>query len=231
MISVTKDASWTARLRSLAARGGWTFAVAEAAPAPRALSTNERALVILDRAAAGASPARAVAVLRALFPAARVCLACTDAELGADGAAAGIASGADELLSKSWPDEKLFARLSALRDAALAAEVRVSADGALKAEKRSRRAYARERGRWLDLPMPAAEFALLYALLCEEGTPLSRERLLGQLRAAAGREVEPETVSRRVLSLRRALKPWKGAVESVRGGFYVLVSSRRRSTT
>jgi DNA-binding response OmpR family regulator len=69
-------------------------------------------------------------------------------------------------------------------------------------------------------------------LLQSEGDAVSRERLLDVLRQSAGREVEAETVSRRALSLRRALAPWKGKIETVRGGFYRLVSSsRRRSTT
>ncbi|MBI3566327.1 MAG: winged helix-turn-helix domain-containing protein [Elusimicrobia bacterium] len=230
MIAVTRDPAWAVRLDSIAARGGWPFAAVDALPAGRG-RTVERAVVVLDRAAAGASLSRAVAALRALFPSARVILSCTDAELGAAGAGAGIASGADEVISKAWSDEKVAAKLGALRDAALASEVRVSVDGALKAELRSHRAYARVRGRWSELPMNAAEFSLLFSLLAAEGETVSRERLLAEMRRVAGREVESETVARRMLSLRRALAPWKGSVESVRGGFYRLASSRRRSTT
>ncbi len=231
MIAVTRDAAWAMRLDALASRGGWPFAAVDALPAARGRGALERAVVVLDRACAGPSLSRAVAGLRALFPSARIVLSCTDAELGAAGAGAGIASGADEVIAKSWSDEKVSAKLSSLRDAALAAEVRVSADGALKVELRSHRAYARVRGRWAEIPLASAEFALLFALLAAEGAPLTRERLLSEMRRADGREVEPETVSRRILSLRRALEPWKGTIETVRGGGYRLASSRRRSTT
>ncbi len=230
MISVARDAAWAERLRRFAERGGWPFAAAETAPAPGS-ATGEHALVVLERAAVRGPLTRAVAELRASFPSARIAVAFSEGELGTDGVAAGLASGADEVLVKTWPDERLFARLAAARDAALAAAVRVSADGLLKAERRSRRAFVRARGRWTELPVPAAEFSLLWLLLSHEGSAVSRGRLLDALRDAAGREVEIETVSRRALSLRRALAPWKGKIETVRGGFYRLVSSCRRSRT
>lgn len=230
MIAVTRDAAWADRLDSIASRGGWPFAAVDAMPAGRGASgAVERAVIVLDRASAGASLARAVAALRALYPSARVVLSCTDAELGAAGAGAGIASGADEVISKAWSDEKVSATLSALRDAALAAEVRVSADGALKAELRSHRVFTRARGRWTELPLASAEFALLFALLAAEGEAVSRERLLSELRRLSGREIEAETVARRILSLRRSLAPWKGTIETVRGGGYRLAPARRKT--
>lgn len=233
MIAVSRDADWIARLRAASARGGWEFAAVGEDFVPRDPEDPARALLLVDRAAVRGALMRAVADLRERFPAARIALCFSEDELGADGVAAGLASGADEVIAKSWPDEKLFARLSGLRDAGLAAAVRVSADGTLKAERRSHRVFLMKRGRWLELELAAAEFALLWALLGSEGEPVSREALLAALRKAAGREVEAETVSRRALSLRRALSSWKGRIETVRGGCYRLVSSaaRRRSTT
>lgn len=230
MIAITRDAAWAARLDDLAAKGGWPFAASDALPSARSAS-SERALVVLDRMLAGASPARTVAGLKAMFTSARIVLACTEAELGADGVALGLQCGADDVVSKSWTDAKLGGRFSSLRDAALAEAVRVSDDGALKAELRSRRVFLRSRSRWSELAVPAAEFALLWRLLGAGGRTVEREELLEALRSVTGRDVESETVSRRVLSLRRALAPWKGAVEPVRGGSYRLSSSRRRSTT
>ena len=226
MIAVTRDEAWRERLRGVAARGGWEFVSvgSESVPAdPRAAS---RALLVIDRASVRGALRLAISGLRERFPASRIALSFTEAELGADGVAAGLSSGADEVISKSWSDEKLSSRLASLRDEALAGALRVSADGALKAESRSRRVFARTRGRWTELPVSAAEFALLWLVLSEEGMDVSRERLLGALREAVGREVEVETVSRRMLSLRRALGPWKGKVETVRGGLYRLVSVR-----
>ena len=232
MIAVSRDALWIERLRAAAARGGWEFSAVGADFVDQDRGASTRALLVVDRAAVRGALGRAVAGLRERFPHARIALAFSEAELGADGVAAGLASGADEVIAKSWPDERLFGRLSALRDEVLASAVRVSADGELKAEKRSRRVLHLRRGRWQALAVAAAEFALLWELLSLEGEAVSRERLLGALREAAGREVEAETVSRRALSLRRALAPWKGKIETVRGGFYRLVSSsRRRSTT
>lgn len=231
MIAITRDPAWAARLDDIAGRGGWPFAAIDVLPSSRG-SSADKTLVVLDRSLAGAAPGRTVAGLRALFPSAQILLACSDAELGVDGVAAGLDSGADEVVGKSWPDARLAARLGARRDAALASAVRLSDDGTLKAELRSRRVFLRTRARWSELPLPAAEFALLWSLLGARGEPVSRERLLSELSAVSGREVEYETVSRRALALRKALGRWKGTLESVRGGFYRLTSSaRRRSTT
>jgi hypothetical protein len=230
MIAVTRDAAWTARLRALAARGGWPFGVYEVLPSAGAAPGGEHVVVVLDLALAGSAPARAVVVLRGLFPGGRVALACGERELGAAGVQAGLVSGADEVVSKEWTDARLASRLGALRDAALAAAVRVSADGDLKAELRSRRVYLRSRSRWTEVVLPSAEFALLWTLLAREGRAVDRGELLDVLCADARRDVEPETVSRRALSLRRALSAWKGKIETVRGA-YRLESSRRRSIT
>ena len=231
MIGITRDAAWAMRLDEISARGGWSFAAVDVLPSSAGLAA-EKSLVVLDRALAGASPARTIAGLRAMFPAAQIVLACSEAELGVDGVAAGVDSGADEVVVKSWTDARLAARFSNRRDAALASAVRLSVDGTLKAELRSRRVFLRARARWNELPVPAAEFALLWCLLGAREEAVPRLRLLEALSAVAGREVEYETVSRRALSLRRALAPWKWNLESVRGGFYRLTSSaRRRSTT
>jgi DNA-binding response OmpR family regulator len=233
VIAVSCDPAWIVRLRAVAARGGWDFSAVGADPVPNDPDAATRALLVVDRAAVRGGLSRAVAGLRARFPAARIALCFSEAELGTDGVASGLSSGADEVIAKSWADERLFKRLSLLRDEVLASAVRVSADGALKAEKRSRRVFFLRRGRWETLDVASAEFALLWTLLAAEGQAVTRERLLAALREAAGREIEAETVSRRALSLRRALAPWKGKIETVRGGFYRLVSSaaRRRSTT
>ena len=231
MLAISRDAAWCERMRALAARGGWPVLIMGDIPTSRGVVPADCEVIVLDRAAVSGSPARAVAGLRKLFTAARAGLACSEDELGAAGIAAGLSSGADEVIVKSWSEGRLFKCVSALRDAALASVVRVSADGLLKAERRAHRASVRVGGRWMDLELPAAEFTILWALLSAEEKTVSREGLLVELSSASGREVEAETVARRILSLRRALAPWKGGIESVRGGFYRLVSSRRRSTT
>jgi DNA-binding response OmpR family regulator len=230
MLVLSRDVAWIERLRRLAERGGWPVEASDKLAA-RDLSGPDRALVVLDRALAGAAPARAVAALRGAFATAAIVLACAEVELGADAVAAALSSGADDTIVKSWPDARLSARLSSLRDGALAAEVRASADGALKIDRRSRRAFVRAGGRWSALALTAPDFELLWRLLVREGEEVSRAELLHALKTAFGREVEVETVSRRVLALRRVLKTWKGRIESVRGGRYRLVSPRRRSTT
>jgi DNA-binding response OmpR family regulator len=230
MLSLSRDAAWAERLRRFAARGGWPLSSSERASDAAAPDIG---VIVLDRAAADGSLPRAVSGLRARFPRAQIVVAFSEGEFGAAGAAAGVGCGADEVVLKSWTDGRLFSRLSSMRDADLAAAVRVSADGGLKAEHRSRRVYVKRRGRWEVLHVPVAEFTLLWTLLSAEGVSVSRESLLDALRAAAGRDVEAETVSRRALSLRRALSPWKGKIETVRGGYYRLVppQSLRRSTT
>ena len=195
-------------------------------------SVMERTMIVLDRALAGAALSRTVAGLRALFPNAHVLLACSEADTGADAITAGLQSGADEVILKSWTDARLTSLFSTLHDAALASAVRLSADGMLKAEMRSRRVFLKSGARWAELAVPPAEFAILWCLLEAGEAAVPRARLLEALSSVSGREVEYETVSRRALSLRRALTRWKGTLESVRGGYYRLTSSaRRRSTT
>lgn len=230
MIAITRDDAWSERLRRATARGGWPFVRTDRVPGPGS-ATPEHVLVVLDRGAVEGPLSRAVSALRGLLPAAVVVLSFSETELDADGASVAVSSGADEVLVKSWADEKMFSRLAAARDAGLAAAVRVSADGGLKAEMRSHRVFARSRGRWTELAIPAADFPLLWLLMSSEDSPVSRESMLDALCEAAGREVEIETVARRVLSLRRGLAPWKGKIETVRGGYYRLVSSRLRSKT
>ena len=230
MIAITRDPSWAERLDRLASRGDWPFAATDALPVVRGSGQVERAVIILDLALCGSSPSRAIRGLRALFPGAKVLLACADGELGADGVAAGVVSGADDVIAKSWSDEKVGARIVAFRDADAAGE-RVSRDGDLKVERRSRRARVRARGRWSELTLAAAEFSLLTALITREGENVSREALLAAVARELGREIELETVARRILSLRRGLGAWKGRITTVRGGFYRLESARRRSKT
>jgi DNA-binding response OmpR family regulator len=229
LIAISTDEKWLARLSAAAVQGCWAF---EAAESGADLPDQARALVVLDRGSVRGAEARAVAGLRARFPSSRIALACSEAELGADGIAAGLASGADEVINKSWTDERLFARLASLRAAAEEKQALVSADGLLKADHRSRRVHLRARRSWKELPIAPPDFAFLWTLLRVEGRAVSREALLDAVREAIGRDVEAETVSRRALSLRRALAPWKGKIETVRGGAYRLLSSaRRRSTT
>jgi DNA-binding response OmpR family regulator len=230
MLVLSRDAAWIERLVGLTRRGGWTVEARVDLPTRRE-APAERALIVLDRALAGASPARAVSVLRAEYEMAAVVLACAEDELGPASMAAALSSGADDMVSKSWTDGRLLERLSVLRDGALASEVRVSSDGALKVDRRARRAFVRARGRWTALELSAQDLELLWRLLGGEGQEIERAELVHALRSAFGREVEVETVSRRILALRRALKPWPGSLESVRGGRYRLESARRRSTT
>jgi DNA-binding response OmpR family regulator len=215
MLVLSRDAAWIERLVGLTRRGGWTVEARVDLPTRRE-APAERALIVLDRALAGASPARAVSVLRAEYEMAAVVLACAEDELGPASMAAALSSGADDMVSKSWTDGRLLERLSVLRDGALASEVR---------------AFVRARGRWTALELSAQDLELLWRLLGGEGQEIERAELVHALRSAFGREVEVETVSRRILALRRALKPWPGSLESVRGGRYRLESARRRSTT
>lgn len=230
MIAITRDSSWAQRLDRLALQGGWPFAATDILPVVRGSSPIERAIIVLDLALAGSSLSRAIRALRGLYPGAKVILACADGELGVDGAGAGVASGADDVIAKSWSDKKVGAILAVFRDADLVGE-RVSRDGNLKADLRSRRACLRARGRWAELPLATAEFSLLSVLLAREGETVSREGLLVAVGHELGREMELETVARRILSLRRCLAAWKGRIETVRGGFYKLESARRRSKT
>lgn len=225
MLVVSRDAAWTARLRELAARGGWPVEVRHELPAALKLPPPERALVVLDRALAAGACARTVEGVRAVYPWASVVLACADVELAPEPMAECLASGADEVLGKPWPDAKLLEKLAVLRDRALAAEERVSADGGLRLERRSRRVYARAGKAWRDLQLAPPDFELLWTLLQREGEPVSRAELAKALGEAAGRAVELEAASRRVQALRTRLRPWKGRLLTVRGGGYRLSSA------
>lgn len=230
MLVFSRDAAWVTRLGKVAERGGWPVEARGDLP-ERGTAAYERTLIVLDRSLAGVSPARAVAALRELCTGAAVALACGEREAGSTALSEALASGADETLLKSWSDARLAARLSALRDAALAADARFSADGGLRLDRRARRAYARSRSRWLALRMTAQDFELLWRLLEREGEEVGRAELSDALESAFGREAGPETVSRRILALRLALAPWRGTIESARGGRYRLAFARRRSST
>lgn len=228
MLVLSRDGVWLARLERIAERGGWPFEARAAIPAAGRTPPPERAVAVLDRSLAGAVPSKAVAALRDLYPGAAVVLACDPADLGGD-AASSIDAGADEVVAKKMPDDKLASRLAALRDRALAARSRVSADGALVAERRAHRARVRgPGGKWREVVLDAGGFALLWRLLEQEGAAVTREELGETLSQADGRERAPETVTRRLAALKKALKPWPGTMESVRGGLYRLKSSARR---
>lgn len=229
MLVLSRDRVWLMRLENFARAGGWPFESREAPPRAGTAAPPESALVVVDRALAGPAPRDAVAALRALYPGAAVVLAFGAVELDHDGANAAVTCGADELLAKFWSDQKIVASLAALRDRALAAQLRLSVDGGLKAERRAHRVLVKTGGRWKDLALDAGGFALLWRLLAREGEAVSRADLAAALAAASGRELEMGTVVRRLASLKKALRPWKGTLESARGGLYRLASSPRRT--
>lgn len=229
MLALSRDGAWLSRLARLAEHGGWPFEARAALPAPGRTPPPERALAVLDRALAGPAPAKAVSVLRALYPGAAIVLALDASELDHDGVSAAVSCGADEVIGKAWTDEKLSSRLAVLRDRSLFSQTRVSADGALKAERRAHRVHVKARGRWKELVVDAGSFALLWRLLEREGEPVSREALGESLAAAAGREREAGTVTRRLTALKKALASWPGGIERARGGLYRLASAPRRT--
>lgn len=206
-------------MQALSAQGGWAFESCQDLSAAERPS-RDRVLVIVDGALLG----QGVAGLRGRYASAAIVLALSSAEMASEAMKEVLASGVDEVLGKDWPESKIFSRLSIVCDWTLAAEVRTSSDGGLKAEKRSHRGYVLARGRWKDLGLHPAEFSLLWRLLAREGQPVSREELLAALKSALNRDFEAETVARRALSLKKALASWKGELESVRGGFYRLVA-------
>jgi DNA-binding response OmpR family regulator len=228
MLVLSRDGAWLSRLDLLAERGGWPFEARAAVPAPGRTPPPERALVVLDRGLAGAVPAKAVSVLRSLYPGASIALAFDGSDMSHDEATAAVSCGADEVIGKSWPDEKLSSRLAVLRDRSLFSLSRLSADGALKAERRAHRAHIKVAGRWRELAVDAGAFALLWRLLEREGESVSRAALGAALASAVGRELEIGTVTRRIAALKKALAPWPGTIEGGRGGLYRLASAPRR---
>ncbi|MBI3289645.1 MAG: response regulator transcription factor [Elusimicrobia bacterium] len=220
MLVISRDARWLGRLQALAERGSWPFEARAALPG---LAGSERALAVLDRGLAGALPAKAIAALRALYPGAAVALALDDGDMSPDAMTLALGCGADEVLGKSWPNEKLSKRLADLRDRSLSLQSRVSADGTLKAERRAHRALVRARGRWSEVILDAGSFAMLWLLMERDGQPVSRAHLSGALSAAVGRELEAGTLMRRMAGLKKALSSWRGRIVSVRGGLYRLV--------
>lgn len=229
MLVLSRDGDWLARLELIAGRGGWPFEARAALPAPGRTPPPERALIVLDRALAGATPKKAVEALRLMYPEASIVLAFEASEMNHDAAAAAVSSGADEIVAKSWADGKISPKLAALRDRSLAAQARLSADGALKAQLRAHRAMIMSRGRWKEVVLDAGGFALLWRLLEREGESVSRAELSAVLAAATGREREVGTVTRRLAALKKALSSWPGGIESARGGLYRIVSAKGRS--
>lgn len=229
MLVLSRDGAWLTRLELMAARGGWPFEARAALPAAGRTPPPERALAVLDRALAGAVPGKAVSALRALYPGVAIVLSFDASELDHDGVSAAVSCGADEVVAKAWPDAKVSLKLAAQRDRALFSQTRISADGALKAERRAHRVHVKSRGRWKELALDAGSFALLWRLLEREGEAVSRVALGDALASATGREREAATVSRRLAALRKALGPWAGDIETARGGLYRLASGPRAS--
>lgn len=230
MIVLSRDGEWLRRLEGMALRGGWPFEARASLPSMESQPPLERNLAVLDRALAGAAPRKAVLALRSIYPGAAIVLSFGTGELDQDAVAIAVSCGADEVLAKSWPDGKLSRTLAALRDRALGSQTRISADGALKAERRAHRAHIKTRGRWREVPLDAGSFALLWRLLEREGEALSRAELSAVLAGALGRELEPASVSRRLAALKKTLSSWGGRLESGRGGQYLLASSNRRKS-
>lgn len=228
MLVLSRDGAWLTRLEHLARRGVWPLEASSALPAAGRTPPPERALIVLDRGLAGAIPKKAVAALRLLYPGAAIALAVDASEMDHDAVLAAISSGVDEVIAKSWADEKISTKLAALRDRSLSAQARHSADGALKAERRAHRALIKSRGRWKEVVLDAGGFALLWRLLEREGETVSRAELSSALSAATGRELEAGTITRRLAALKKALTSWSGDIESARGGLYRLVSAPRR---
>ncbi|MCM2304205.1 MAG: winged helix-turn-helix domain-containing protein [Elusimicrobia bacterium] len=228
MLVLSRDGAWLSRLENLAERGGWPFEARAALPSPGRTPPPERALAVLDRALAGGAPAKAVSVLRALYPGVAIVLSVDASEMDYAGAAAAVSCGADEVVGKAWTDAKLSQRLAILRDRSLFSQTRISADGALKAERRAHRVHVKARGGWKEVELDAGGFALLWRLLEREGESVSRAELGQALASATGRERESATVTRRLAALKKALARWPGAVETARGGLYRLASPRRR---
>jgi DNA-binding response OmpR family regulator len=224
MIVISRDGAWLARLESIAERGGWPFEARAALPSASRTPPPERALAVLDRALAGASPSKAISALRAIYPTTAMVLACDQGELKE--AAALVACGADEIVDKSWPVERLSAKFLPLHDRALASRNRYSADGALKAERRAHRAMIRVRGKWKEAPLDAAGFALLWRLLEREGDAVTRDELGAAIASATGRERDPGTVARRMTALKKSLAAWRGSI-AVKRGAYVLTSGKK----
>jgi DNA-binding response OmpR family regulator len=225
MLVLSRDGAWVARLESFARRGAWPFEARAVLPSSGRTPPPERALVVLDRVLAGAVPAKTISGMRALYPSASIVLAFDAREMDHDAVSAAVTCGADEVFGKSWPDEKIARRLASLRDHSLASQTRLSADGALKAERRAHRAHIKVRGHWKELALDAGGFAILWRLLEREGEVVTRAELGAALAAAAGREHEPGTVVRRLAALKKALAPWAGRIESGRGGLYRLTSA------
>lgn len=211
-------------MESIAERGGWPFEARAALPSAGRTPPPERALAVLDLPLAGATPAKSVAALRAIYPTTVIVLSCDASEL--KHASSLVASGADEILDKSWTSEKLSSRLVPLHDRALKSQTRVSADGNLRAERRAHRAMIKARGKWKECRLDASGFALLWRLLEREGEAVTREQLGDAITAAAGRERDPGTVSRRMTALKKSLSAWKGTIAAKRGA-YVLASAPR----
>ncbi|MBI2385499.1 MAG: response regulator transcription factor [Elusimicrobia bacterium] len=229
MLVLSRDGAWLSRLELLAERGGWPFEARAALPAPSRTPPPERALAVLDRGLAGPAPAKAVSVLRSLYPGVAIVLAFDASEMDHDAVTAAVSCGADEVVGKAWTDDNLSSRLAVLRDRSLFSQTRLSADGALRAERRAHRVHVKARGRWKELVLDAGGFALLWRLLEREGVAVSRAELGESLAAAAGRELEAGTVARRLGALKKALAAWSGDIEIARGGLYRIVSAPRRA--
>ena len=222
------QAPWAGRLRRLAASLGWEvredwdwrgFAQAPAGSAPRlllvdlALAAGSRSGAVLQRLRRRASSSAIVLVVsEGLAPAA---------------VSSGLDSGADDMVSAGLSDRALAARLRACAERASRDEVRASrtaSSGGIKADQESRRAFLKGRGAaWRRIEgLGAGEFELLWLFLQHPGRVLERPALLAALRRVGARDVNPETIDKRVEALRRRLGRSGARIRTVRGRGYLL---------
>jgi two-component system, OmpR family, alkaline phosphatase synthesis response regulator PhoP len=95
--------------------------------------------------------------------------------------------------------------------------------GGLMADRRSRRAFVRRSGKWVEAgPLRAREFELLCLFLEREGEALERSLLLEALWGKKAGHDSPDAVDRQVVSLRKKLGAEGGRIAAVYGTGYLL---------
>ncbi|MEK7389432.1 MAG: hypothetical protein AAB036_07025, partial [Elusimicrobiota bacterium] len=220
MVVISRDHDWLSRAGRLASGISGSFEALASVPRPGRPLSLDAALVVIDRGLAGGTPAKAIGVLRALYPSAAIALVFDEKDTGPDALSAAVSCGADDVIGKSWSDDAIAGRLGELSDKSISQRARTSPDGALKVDRRAQRALVLVQGRWKDAALDGGSFALLWRLMESPGERVTLTALRDCLAEALGRELEMATLRRRLAALGRSLSPWPGQLKAARGGFY-----------
>lgn len=136
---------------------------------------------------------------------------------------AGFNAGGDDYIIKPFDNRELMARIAARLRRDKKAETLLLIKGDLKIDLPAQKAFLIENTQETDLDLTPNEFKILYCLVRNEGTLLSRDELL---EGAWGKvHVLDRTIDKRISAIRKKLGPKSKYIQSIHGKGYRFLAS------